>query len=89
MLWHISVERTGLVDEAAKVGCPRGAEPERGDSLTKLEEEVTVKREVTGVLRDLVLFVKYLREQGRIGLIPDDSTLISLAREFWDCEHGE
>jgi hypothetical protein len=55
----------------------------------KLEEEVTIKREVTGVIRDLIFFVKYLREQGRVGPIPDDSVLLSLAREFWDSEHGE
>ena len=55
----------------------------------KLEEEVTVRREVTGTIRDLVLFVKFLREQGTIGPVPDDTALVREAREFWDREHGE
>jgi hypothetical protein len=55
----------------------------------KLTERVTVDREVTGVIRDLVFFVKYLREQCRVGPIPEDAVLLQCAREFWDREHGE
>lgn len=55
----------------------------------KIVETVTVEREVTGPILDLVLFVKYLREQGRVGPIPEDSVLVQQAREFWDHEHGE
>lgn len=52
----------------------------------KLEEEVTVKREVTGIIRDLVMFVRSLRDEGYIDEIPND---VERAREYWDREHGE
>jgi hypothetical protein len=55
----------------------------------KLTERVMVEREITGTIRDLVMFVHYLREAGRIGPIPADPVLVEQAREFWDREHGE
>lgn len=55
----------------------------------KLTEKVTVEREITGPIRDLVLFVKYLREQGRIGPIPENEVLIQQANDFWENQHGD
>jgi len=55
----------------------------------KLYETVTIKREITGPIRDLVLFVKQLREQGRIGTIPDDEVLVQQAKDFWEAQHGD
>lgn len=57
----------------------------------KLTERVTIDREVTGVIRDLVLFVHYLREEGHGVQIEklDDATLLRAANNYWDREHGE
>jgi len=55
----------------------------------KIMETVTIDREVTGVIRDLIFFVKYLRKTGQIGPIPENDVLLAAAREFWDIQHGE
>ena len=57
----------------------------------KLTERVTVDQEITGVIRDLVFFVHYLRD-GHPGIDIeklDDATLVRAARNYWDREHGE
>jgi hypothetical protein len=57
----------------------------------KLTERVTVEQEVTGVIRDLVLFVHYLRETscGGVDVRLSDDALLRAARNYWDREHGE
>jgi hypothetical protein len=57
----------------------------------KLTERVTIEQEVTGVIRDLVLFVHYLRETSHGVAIEklDDGALLRAARNYWDREHGE
>lgn len=57
----------------------------------KLTERVTVDQEVTGVIRDLVLFVHYLRENNQGSRIEGltDAELLRAARNYWDREHGE
>jgi ribosomal protein L1 len=61
--------------------------------MSKLTETVTIEQEVTGVIADLVHFVRYVgRVLGQRGLNPSaatDEQLISLARDFWDTQHGE
>ena len=59
--------------------------------MPKLTETVTVEREVTGVIRDLVMFVYYLRGNGYSDKIDvlTDKELLKAARDFWDEEHGE
>jgi hypothetical protein len=59
-------------------------------SNVKLTERVTVDREITGIIRDLVLFVRYLEECGLCDdLELDNDSLVRAAREYWDREHGE
>lgn len=55
----------------------------------KLTETVTVEREITGVIRDLVIFVHYLRATGLDMNTATDAALVEAARAFWDREHGE
>lgn len=57
----------------------------------KLIERVVIEQEVTGVIRDLVLFVHYLRENSHgmaLETIKDDE-LLRAAQNYWDREHGE
>lgn len=56
-----------------------------------LKETVTVEREVTGIIADLVHFARKLGTELRIeGLARlSDSQLIQLARDYWDSQHGE
>lgn len=59
--------------------------------MVKLTERVMVEREITGVVRDLVMFVHYLRENSHgcaLETLKDDE-LVRAARNFWDREHGE
>ena len=68
--------------------------------MSKLEvkETVTVTREITGPIRDLVKFALFLQDQGIHEISPyaanltQDQRLEQLvihARVFWQCEHGE
>jgi hypothetical protein len=62
-----------------------------GSLNKKLTERVTVEQEVTGVIRDLVFFVHYLRENSHglpLETMKDDE-LLRAARNYWDREHGE
>lgn len=58
--------------------------------MKKIEETVTITREITGPVRDLVGFVRYLSD---IKLIDPkratDEQLVAHARIFWNREHGE
>lgn len=59
-------------------------------SDVKITELVTVEREVTGMIRDLVLFVRYVDEETKTAI--EDLTneqLVVMARDFWEREHGE
>lgn len=58
-------------------------------SNLKFTETVTGTREVTGIIRDLVLFVHHLREIGMDPIDAPDDALVAAAKEFWDREHGE
>ena len=51
-------------------------------SEEKLMEKVFIEVEVTGAAKDLVLFVKHLRQTGWVGPVASDDQLIRLAREF-------
>jgi hypothetical protein len=59
-------------------------------SARRLTEKVTVEREITGVIRDLVMFVRYLEDSGLdIEVAIDDAELVRHARDYWEREHGE
>ena len=59
----------------------------------KLVETVTVEREVTGPLRDLVLFAKHLYKENIITPSDGDDfsneVLLREAKVFWEREHGD
>jgi len=58
--------------------------------MDKIEETVTVTREVTGPIKDLVGFVRYLIGQKVIDPVShSNEELVKYARVFWDREHGE
>lgn len=54
----------------------------------KLEETVTVRRQVPQALADLVFFAQYLRAR-KIPLDSTDEELIRAARAYWNQEHGD
>jgi hypothetical protein len=56
----------------------------------KLTETVTTEREVTGVVADLVHFVQWLQSKPEaFGPKWDQQRLITLARDWYDSQHGE
>ena len=57
--------------------------------MGKLTEKVTVEQEVTGIIADLVCFVRYVGQRNLNPLTATDAQLINLARDFWDTQHGE
>ena len=56
-------------------------------NMKPLTETVTVKREVTGVIADLVNFAKKISLHDINDL--SDEQLIKMARDFWESQHGE
>lgn len=61
------------------------------NSNNKLTERVVVEQEVTGVIRDLVMFARYLSKHSRGVPVEkqSDADLLDAARNYWDREHGE
>jgi hypothetical protein len=59
--------------------------------MTKLEETVTITRQVPREIADLVNFARSLGGNLQIDGLNrlSDSQLIALARDFWDTQHGE
>lgn len=58
----------------------------------ELKEQVTFTQSVPRPIADLVHFVEYLELRGCVRFVaskPADATLIQLAREFLEREHGE
>lgn len=52
-----------------------------------LKEKVTIEREVTGVIADLVHFARRLQTKEVWKMT--DAELVAEARDFWDSRHGE
>jgi hypothetical protein len=62
--------------------------------MNKLEETVTVTREVPRPIADLVFFVKFLRERAASRYVNgiqsmNDEELLVAARDYWAYAHGE
>lgn len=59
--------------------------------MGKLTETVTVTRDVPYQIADLVYFVRHLETHGKlvVGSGVDDALLVSMARLFYDTQHGE
>lgn len=57
--------------------------------MSKLTQKVVVEQEVTGIIADLVNFIKRLRDNGTDIFNLTDAMLIERARNFWDDQHGE
>lgn len=57
--------------------------------MSKLTETIIVKREITGVIADLVHFVRYLENRATPTSQLTDDKLIELASDFWETQHGE
>jgi hypothetical protein len=57
----------------------------------KLIVRVTVDQQVTGVIRDLVLFVHFLRQNDFGAKIEEltDEQLVKSAKNYWSSEYGE
>ena len=53
----------------------------------KLTEEVTITREVSGRIRDLVFFARSVQDRDIKAM--SDKELIAAANAFWDQQHGE
>ena len=53
----------------------------------RLEITVTTKREITGPIKDLVLFAHYLKDKC-VGALSDEE-IIDAAYTFYDNQHGE
>ena len=57
-------------------------------SADKITETVTVEREVTGVVMDLVNFARSLAPITP-ELLANDEYMVRSARDYWDRHHGE
>ncbi len=58
---------------------------------TPLRRTVTTTQPITGVIRDLVYFVKRLEAAGMVkfvGMVTDEQ-LVAQADAFWESAHGE
>lgn len=57
----------------------------------KLTRIVTTEVEVTGVIKDLVMFVRYLekRHPSAVTVGLQDANILEAADDFWRIQHGD
>lgn len=55
----------------------------------RFEEEIVTKREITGPVKDLILFLHVLIDKGAIKTNLSDADIVSAAKSFYEAQHGE